>query len=99
MREVDAVRATLEASEAAIDREIADEQKARDAIAGELDPGLVAEYERRRVRAHGVGVARLVGNTCQGCHLTIPSTEVERIRRAPEGTISFCDNCGCILVP
>jgi|SRR5689334_19692387 uncharacterized protein len=99
MREVDAVRATLEASEAAIDREVADEQKARDAIAGQLDPGLVAEYERRRVRAHGVGVARLVGNTCQGCHLTIPSTEVERIRRAPEGTISFCDNCGCILVP
>lgn len=98
-KETDAVRAALEQSESAIDREAADEQKARDEIAGQLDPGLVAEYERRRVRAHGVGVARLVGNTCQGCHLTIPSTEVERIRRAPEGTISFCDNCGCILVP
>ena len=45
------------------------------------------------------GVARLVGNTCQGCHLTIPATEVDSIRRAPEGTISYCDNCGCILVP
>ena len=99
VQEVDAIRAKLEESQAAIDREAADEQKARDAIAGQLDPGLVAEYERRRTRAHGVGVARLVGNTCQGCHLTIPSTEVERIRRAPEGTISFCDNCGCILVP
>jgi predicted nucleic acid-binding Zn-ribbon protein len=97
--EVDGVRATLERAEAAIDREMADEQKARDAIAGQLDASLVAEYERRRARAHGVGVARLVGNTCQGCHLAIPSTEVEHIRRAPEGSLSFCDNCGCILVP
>ena len=99
MQEVDAVRAALEQAQSAIDREAADEQKARDEIAGQLDPGIVAEYERRRARNRGVGVARLVGNTCQGCHLTIPSTEVERIRRAPEGTISFCDNCGCILVP
>ena len=69
-------------------------------IVGELDPTLVVEYERRRARAAaGVGVARLVGKTCQGCHLSIPSTEVARIRRAPEGTISYCDNCGCILVP
>ena len=71
----------------------------RDAIAGELEPTLVGDYERRRARARGVGVARLVGNTCQGCHLSIPATEVDSIRRAPEGTISYCDNCGCILVP
>ena len=78
---------------------MAEERKARDAIAGELDPSLVGDYERRRGRARGVGVARLVGMTCQGCHLSIPATEVDSIRRAPEGTISYCDNCGCILVP
>ena len=97
--ELNVVRASLEAAEAAIDREIEEEQKARDALAGEVDPSLIAEYERRRARAEGVGVARLVGNTCQGCHLSIPATEVDGIRRAPEGTISYCDNCGCILVP
>ena len=53
----------------------------------------------RDIRAQGVGVARLVGGTCQGCHLSIPSTEVERIRKSPEGSVQFCDNCGCILVP
>jgi predicted nucleic acid-binding Zn-ribbon protein len=31
--------------------------------------------------------------------LSIPSTEVERIRRAPDGSVSYCDNCGAILVP
>ena len=32
--------------------------------------------------SRGVGAARLVGNTCQGCRLTIPATEVDRIRKA-----------------
>jgi predicted nucleic acid-binding Zn-ribbon protein len=41
--------------------------------------------------------------TCQGCHLTIPATEVDRMRRHAAasdgvGELSFCDNCGCILV-
>jgi predicted nucleic acid-binding Zn-ribbon protein len=94
-----AVGATLENAEGAIDEEIAEEQKARDALAGDLEPALIAEYERRRARAQGVGVARLVGNTCQGCHLSIPASEVDAMRRAPEGSISYCDNCGCILVP
>jgi hypothetical protein len=97
--ELNVVRATLESAEGALSREIADEQKARDALAAELEPTLMSEYERRRARAQGVGVARLVGNTCQGCHLSIPATEVDAMRRAPEGTTSYCDNCGCILVP
>jgi hypothetical protein len=97
--ELRATRSSLERAEADIDREMSDERKARDSIAGAIDPSLVAEYERRRARAQGVGVARLVGSTCQGCHLSIPSTEVDRIRKAPEGSIQFCDNCGCILVP
>jgi predicted nucleic acid-binding Zn-ribbon protein len=97
--EIERARAVLESAETAIDQEMVEERKARDAIAGELEPALVVDYERRRARARGVGVARLVGTTCQGCHLSIPSTEVDSIRRAPEGSISYCDNCGCILVP
>lgn len=92
-------RSSLERSEVDIDHEMSEERQARDAIAGEIDPALVTEYERRRARAQGVGVARLVGSTCQGCHLSIPSTEVDQIRKAPEGSLQFCDNCGCILVP
>ena len=33
----------------------------------------------------GAGVARLVGTTCQGCHLTIPATEVAQIKKSPGG--------------
>ena len=36
-----------------------------------------------RSQLGGVGAARLVGDRCDGCHLTLPSVEVERIRRLP----------------
>ena len=92
----------LAESEDEIDAEITVERDARDGIASGLDAALLSAYASRRAQAGGAGgagAARLVGGTCQGCHLTIPSTEVERIKKAPEGTVAYCDNCGCILVP
>ena len=94
-----ALGATIASAEAEIDAEAQVERDARDALTADLDAALLAAYEQRRANAQGVGIARLVGTTCQGCHLTIPSTEAQRIKRAPEGTIESCDNCGCILVP
>ncbi|HSO96000.1 MAG TPA: C4-type zinc ribbon domain-containing protein [Acidimicrobiia bacterium] len=90
---------SLDAHEQELDQAAAAERAARDEIAGSLDPGLVAEYERRRQRANGIGAARLSGMTCQGCHLSVPATEVDRIRKTADGALAFCDNCGCILVP
>jgi uncharacterized protein len=89
----------LAAAEASIDAEVATETTARDEVSAGIDGELLGEYERRRLKANGIGAARLVGNTCQGCHLTIPATEVDRIRKAAGGTVAYCDNCGCILVP
>jgi predicted nucleic acid-binding Zn-ribbon protein len=85
--------------EGEIDGEMAVERSARDELAATVDAGLVADYEQCRQRARGMGAARLNGNTCQGCHLSIPSVEAERIRTSPAGTVAHCDNCGCILVP
>lgn len=97
----DAARAAeaLAAAEHAIDAEAADERAARDELVGGIAPELVSAYDNARMKANGVGAARLVGNTCQGCHLTIPSTEVERIKKSATGEVSHCDNCGTILVP
>jgi uncharacterized protein len=89
----------LSAAEAEVDEELAGERSARDELAATVDAALLDDYERRRERARGVGVARLNGTTCQGCHLSIPSVEAERIRKSPAGTVAHCDNCGCILVP
>jgi predicted nucleic acid-binding Zn-ribbon protein len=44
-------------------------------------------------------VARLAGARCGGCHLTLPATELDGIRRAPPDTVSRCEQCNRILVP
>lgn len=88
----------LKAAEAEVDAEIAVEIAARADAAAGITGSLLATYEQIRARAHGVGVARLVGGTCQGCRLSIPATEVDRISRGVPGD-SRCDNCGAILVP
>lgn len=97
--EAQRLSAALSEVEAEIDGELSGERAARDEIAATLDAGLLQDYEGCRARARGMGAARLNGNTCQGCHLSIPSVEAERIRKSPPGTVAHCDNCGCILVP
>jgi predicted nucleic acid-binding Zn-ribbon protein len=95
-----AARAELAEAEGEVDGEIAIEQGLRDSAAASIEPSMLALYERCRANASsGIGAAKLVGHTCQGCHLTIPATEVDALRKAPPGTVAHCDNCGAILVP
>jgi predicted nucleic acid-binding Zn-ribbon protein len=91
--------AAISTAEAEIDAERAVEQSARDENAAGIRDVLIRDYEKRRARNRGAGAARLVGATCQACHLTIPSTEAERIRRSAGDEVAYCDNCGAILVP
>jgi predicted nucleic acid-binding Zn-ribbon protein len=97
--DIDRLSAALGAAEAEIIAEMKVERAARDDIASGIDAELVREYERCRALAKGAGVARLVGTTCQGCHLSIPAIEAEQIKRSGGLPIAHCDNCGAILVP
>jgi len=91
--------AALGAAEAEIITEMQAERAMRDELAAGIDAALVQEYERCRTLAKGAGVARLVGTTCQGCHLSIPAIEAEQIKRTGGQPLAHCDNCGAILVP
>jgi uncharacterized protein len=90
--------ATLAAEESAIAADLASESAAREALVGGLPPDLVAQYERIRVKNNGVGAGKLVGNTCQGCHLALPAVEVAQVRKAPPDEVVLSSTCGCILV-
>ena len=92
------VEAQLASREGEIDAEIEALNRARAEAAADLPPDLGATYERLRQRLGGVGAARLVGGRCDGCHLTLPATELDQLRRQPRGTLTFCDHCGRILV-
>ena len=81
-----------------IEDEVTREQAERAAVAAGLPSDLADRYEQLRSRLGGVGAARLVGDHCEGCHLTLPSMEVERIRHLPPDEFATCDQCGRILV-
>jgi predicted nucleic acid-binding Zn-ribbon protein len=93
------LQTNIAATEAEIDAEIGREEQERAVLAQPIVGSLLRDYERRRAQNRGAGAARLVGSTCQACHLTIPSTEAEHIRRAAGTEIAYCDNCSAILVP
>lgn len=79
-----------------IDAELAARRAARAEIAPDVPDDLIATYEKIRDSKGGVGAAALVGNTCSGCHTSLPSRELERMRA--EGGLQRCENCRRILV-
>jgi predicted nucleic acid-binding Zn-ribbon protein len=98
-RTIGDLRAAIATTEGEIDAEIDRDAGVRAQHAAQVNAPLLADYERRRAQNKGAGAARLTGVTCGACHLTIPSTEAERIRRAAGAEVAYCDNCGAILVP
>ena len=97
--EIERLEGLIAEAETEIDAELAQEDAAWSALVAGLPDALLADYQRRRAQNRGAGAARLVGTTCGACHLSIPSTEAERIRRAAGAEVAYCDNCGAILVP
>ena len=92
----------LQARVAELDTEIETELAAlarrREEEAGRLPEALARRYEDLRRRLGGTGAARLVADRCDGCHLTLPAMEVDRIRHLPPDAVVTCDQCGRILV-
>ncbi len=92
------LRRELGVAEAALDHDLSELEADRRPVAVSLPSELLERYEGLRRRLGGVGAARLVGNRCDGCHLDLPSAEVDRIRHLPPGVPATCDQCGRILV-
>jgi len=90
------VRLTAASAELAValDAELA----ARAEIAARGPADLPDEFEKLRAGHGGVGVARLVGSQCGGCHLTLSAVEVAALRKQPD-VAAHCEECGRLLVP
>jgi predicted nucleic acid-binding Zn-ribbon protein len=82
----------------AIEREqavIAELRQARDEMVAPLQAAHLALYEELLRKKGGRAVARLNGNMCEGCRVTLPSSQAQSVRRAQE--LVTCPNCGRIL--
>lgn len=92
------LRASLAEAEAQIQAELADVRVERAEAVEAVDDDLWPTYDRLRAQLGGVAIARLVGSTCQGCHLALPAVEVDRIRHLPPDEPVSCEECGRLLV-
>lgn len=94
-------RATAEAEiakmEAEIDAEVAADESARTEAASGIDATLLGTYDRIRATTGGIGIARFVGGRCEGCHLSLPAMEIDRIKKAAPGEVVTCSSCERIL--
>jgi uncharacterized protein len=92
------LRAAIGSKETALDAELAEESRARAGAASAVSDDLLARYEKLRAKLGGTGAARLAGGSCSGCHLTLSSMELDRVRKAAPETVITCEQCGRILV-
>jgi len=92
------VAARLASTEAEIDEESSQVRSAREELVSSLPAPLVERYEKLRTSLGGVAVARLSGDVCTSCHLSLPSVEVARVKKARAEEPVSCVECGAILV-
>jgi predicted nucleic acid-binding Zn-ribbon protein len=70
----------------------------RQIAVAQLAPDDLERYQQVRIQFGGVGIARLEGSHCSGCHMDLSPAELDMVKAAPEGDVSECPQCGRILV-
>jgi uncharacterized protein len=80
-----------------LDEQAAKAADRRAAVVTQVPDDLLGLYERMRAQ-HGVGAAALRRGRCEGCHLTLNTVDLNRIRAAAEDEVLRCEECRRILV-
>jgi uncharacterized protein len=71
--------------------------ESRAAVAGQIPGDLLELYDRLRAQ-HRVGAAALSRGRCEGCHLSLNTVDLGRIRAADPDEVLRCEECRRILV-
>lgn len=96
--EVARLTSERDAALAELDTERAEVLRPRDEIAGGVDEGLLALYERLRESSGGLAAAELLHGRCGGCRLELNPVDLAAIEKAPADEVVRCEECGRILV-
>lgn len=92
------LRGAIAEAQAGLDAELDVVTRDRAGAAEGLPPDLVDLYEGLRARSGGIGAAAYANGRCGGCHLALPATEVDRLKREPPDVLVQCEQCGRVLV-
>ncbi|MCL5265433.1 MAG: C4-type zinc ribbon domain-containing protein [Chloroflexi bacterium] len=74
---------------------IDDLSRERALLAADIPQATIQIYEGLRKTRRGRAVATVERNTCQGCRVALPMTEVQRARTSRQ--LAFCSSCGRII--
>lgn len=91
-------QAALEKALAEIGNEIERLDGERTTASSSIQSELLATYDALREDLGGVAVARLVGSTCDGCHMSLSAVAFDRIKRLDDDAVMNCDQCGRLLI-
>jgi predicted nucleic acid-binding Zn-ribbon protein len=86
----------LQSDEDTLTQEMPDLVDQREDMAAEYPPIAMATYNLVKGRRRGQAVALVERGACQGCRLTLPSTELQKVRSTQD--IVQCSSCTRILV-
>jgi predicted nucleic acid-binding Zn-ribbon protein len=96
--ERETLAASVQEQLAGVDAERREVDEQRRTIAADIPADLMGLYDKIRADHGGLGAAPLHRGTCQGCHLTLPPTDIEAMRDAPPDAVIRCEECRRILV-
>ena len=85
-------------AEAAVSDQLAQSATRRETAVSQLGVELLGRYEKNRVTFGSSAAVRFVGANCQGCPLSMPAVEADRMRALPSGTLADCHECGRLVV-
>lgn len=72
-------------------------KKQREQVAAEISAPLVQRYEQMRKRKGGVAVATIENDTCDACHVQLPTGVLSTLRNHQEEMQVLCPTCGRLL--
>ena len=87
----------LRAARATVNAEIAQLVEQRSAQSLVVSPSLLSIYDAKRKHRPDGAVSKLNGPTCSGCHLDLPTSEIDRLHKFPADELPECPHCGCFI--
>ena len=88
---------SLRAARAAVNAEIAHLTEQRSAQSLVVSSSLLTTYDAKRKHRPDGAVSKLNGPTCSGCHLDLPTSEIDRLHNLPDDELPECPHCGCFV--
>jgi len=92
---LDAVRARYAEVGGRLRAEMSELEVARQETAQRVSAPLLRRYEQIRGRSANIGVVKVTGTDCPGCHIALPSETLKQLKGGRSGLA--CDNCARLL--